>query len=393
MPPRASRAEIAYYLEHHLEGARPGGARRPARPLRRGAAGRAGAARAGPRHRPEGDAGRARVPPFPEVHPALRGAAGAPAMRLVVVSNWDCSLPEWLGPTGVLGLLDGVVSSAEVGAAKPDPAPFRRGLELAGVEARAALHVGDSLENDVEGARAAGVRAVLVARGGPPPPGVERCARSPSGLPTLRADGSRGRPAPPDPPELPEGAAPRWPAWYAGVGLPGGAHARRWWPWGSCGAITGVDDRRGRRHVHVVGHAGPERGLHRDGRPVRVVHAASRRPGTSGSAGPRSGRRWGGPRSAIFSFYVAGGGLLGDGAARRRADGGRGPGRRPGHLRADRRRLHDRLRGARSRRSSSSAGSSTRRCARATRRWRAAAIDAAAVRASSTSTSPARTPC
>ena len=96
--------------------------------------------------------------------------------RLVVVSNWDCSLPDWLAPTGVLDLLDGVVSSAEVGAAKPDPAPFRRGLELAGVDAAAALHVGDSAVNDVEGARAAGVRAVLLARDGRPPAGVESVA-------------------------------------------------------------------------------------------------------------------------------------------------------------------------------------------------------------------------
>jgi HAD superfamily hydrolase (TIGR01509 family) len=69
--------------------------------------------------------------------------------------------------------VDGVVSSAEVGAAKPDPAPFARGLELAGARAEEALHVGDSLENDVAGARAAGVRAVLLDRAGAAPPGVE----------------------------------------------------------------------------------------------------------------------------------------------------------------------------------------------------------------------------
>ena len=40
-------------------------------------------------------------------------------------------------------------------------------------EPREALHVGDSPENDVEGARAAGVRPLLLARDGDPPPGVE----------------------------------------------------------------------------------------------------------------------------------------------------------------------------------------------------------------------------
>ena len=71
---------------------------------------------------------------------------------LVIASNWDCSLPEWLGPTGILELVDGVVTSAEVGAAKPDPRVFERALAVAGVEPGDALHVGDKVDNDVEGA-------------------------------------------------------------------------------------------------------------------------------------------------------------------------------------------------------------------------------------------------
>ena len=165
-------AEIAYYLEHHLEGAD----RASLDDLRDRCAEalRAGLDLPGLDHATARKAMLASLEfrLFPEVHGALEDLRAA-GCRLVAVSNWDCSLPEWLAPTGVLGLLDGVVSSAEVGAAKPDPAPFQRGLELAGAEARAALHVGDSLVNDVEGARAAGVRAVLVAREGPPPPGVE----------------------------------------------------------------------------------------------------------------------------------------------------------------------------------------------------------------------------
>ena len=93
--------------------------------------------------------------------------------RLVVVSNWDCSLPDWLGPTGLLDLVDGVVTSAGAGAAKPDPAVFRKALEVAGVLRGSAVHVGDSIDNDVAGARALGIRAILVQRQGEPPPGVE----------------------------------------------------------------------------------------------------------------------------------------------------------------------------------------------------------------------------
>ena len=104
--------------------------------------------------------------------------------RMVVASNWDCSLPDWLGPTGLLDYVDGVTTSADAGAAKPDPAVFRRALELAGVDAATAVHVGDSLDNDVAGARAAGIRPVLVQRGGDPPPGVET-VRALTELPAL----------------------------------------------------------------------------------------------------------------------------------------------------------------------------------------------------------------
>ena len=59
-----------------------------------------------------------RFVPFPEVPAALERwrAAGA---RLVVASNWDVSLHAVLRDTGLRGQLDGVATSAEVGAAKP----------------------------------------------------------------------------------------------------------------------------------------------------------------------------------------------------------------------------------------------------------------------------------
>ena len=109
---------------------------------------------------------------FPDVQPALRGLRER-GLQLVVVSNWDCSLPEWLDRAGIGELVDGAVSSAVVGEAKPAPAVFEAGLRLAGCDAAEALFVGDSVDNDVLGARAAGLRAVLVQRVGDPPLGVE----------------------------------------------------------------------------------------------------------------------------------------------------------------------------------------------------------------------------
>ena len=106
---------------------------------------------------------------YDEVPDALRALRRA-GHRLVVVSNWDVSLHEALRDTGLAALLDGAISSAEAGAAKPDPRIFARALELAGGGALAsnALHAGDSVEFDVGGALAAGLRPVLIARGGRP---------------------------------------------------------------------------------------------------------------------------------------------------------------------------------------------------------------------------------
>ena len=120
---------------------------------------------------------------FPDAPPALQ-AIRARGVRLVVVSNWDWSLPEWLERAGLAELVDGVVSSAVVGAAKPSPRIFQVALELAGVAPEEALHVGDSVVSDIAGARAAGVRAVLIARAGEPPEGVE-AIRSLADLPSL----------------------------------------------------------------------------------------------------------------------------------------------------------------------------------------------------------------
>ena len=68
-----------------------------------------------------------------------------------------------------------LVVSEEVGISKPDPRIFVVALERAGVEAPEAVMVGDSWANDVEGARAAGIRPVWFNRDGqtPPDPSVE----------------------------------------------------------------------------------------------------------------------------------------------------------------------------------------------------------------------------
>jgi putative hydrolase of the HAD superfamily len=113
-------------------------------------------------------------PEVPDVLARLR-AGGA---RLAVVSNWDVSLHDVLERTGLRPLVDAVVISAELGVAKPDPAIFRAALDRLGAAADSAVHVGDSLEHDVAGARAAGLEAVLVARNGAAAPDGVRTVAS-----------------------------------------------------------------------------------------------------------------------------------------------------------------------------------------------------------------------
>jgi putative hydrolase of the HAD superfamily len=109
-----------------------------------------------------------RMRAYPDAGAALRALRDR-GLKLVVVSNWDCSLGWVLERCGLAALLDGAVSSAEAGASKPDPAIFGPALEIAACEPPEALHVGDTAEEDVEAARAAGIRVLLVDRDGSAP--------------------------------------------------------------------------------------------------------------------------------------------------------------------------------------------------------------------------------
>src|SRR3989442_384921 len=93
------------------------------------------------------------VPGAREVLESLR----ARGLALAVAANWDSSLHEHLERLGVDGLFSAVATSAEAGAAKPDPAVLRLALERLGADPGRALHVGDE-DVDEEAARAAGMR-------------------------------------------------------------------------------------------------------------------------------------------------------------------------------------------------------------------------------------------
>jgi len=160
----AFREEIAYYVAHHLEGrdaASLGGLRDRCAGVLAAALGLSPA----PSIRVVREAmlRSLRFTAYPDASPALASLRRR-GLRVVVASNWDCSLPGTLERAGLAGLVDAVVPSAIVGAPKPAAALFDAALRAVGCDAAGAVHVGDSLEHDVIGARAAGIRAVLIAR-------------------------------------------------------------------------------------------------------------------------------------------------------------------------------------------------------------------------------------
>jgi len=102
---------------------------------------------------------------YADTPPALERLQAA-GVRVGIVSNHVWRLPEVVEALGLGSAVDFVITSARVGYRKPHPAIYRIALEAAGCAAEAALFVGDSISHDVEGPRAAGMRAVLIDRRG-----------------------------------------------------------------------------------------------------------------------------------------------------------------------------------------------------------------------------------
>ncbi len=102
---------------------------------------------------------------FEDVVPALK-AMQAAGLRLGVVSNWGWSAPELLQTLELASHFEVLSISARVGYQKPHPAIFEHALDLLEVAADRAVHIGDSVEADVVGARRAGIEPILIDRRG-----------------------------------------------------------------------------------------------------------------------------------------------------------------------------------------------------------------------------------
>jgi putative hydrolase of the HAD superfamily len=104
---------------------------------------------------------------FADTEPLL-AAARALGLPVIAVSNWDARLPDVLDGVGLTEQLTAVVASYAVGAEKPDPEIFEAALALLPTSAERGriLHVGDSMAEDVRGARALGLQAAWLDRAG-----------------------------------------------------------------------------------------------------------------------------------------------------------------------------------------------------------------------------------
>jgi len=103
---------------------------------------------------------RNQVEPYGDVVPALTSLRRR--MRIVAVTNGNAEVEQ----TPLRDAFDLVLTAADAGAMRPDPALFRMAMDWAGAAPRETLHVGDDPLRDVDAARRAGLTAVWINRGG-----------------------------------------------------------------------------------------------------------------------------------------------------------------------------------------------------------------------------------
>lgn len=100
---------------------------------------------------------------FPDVEPCL-DALNAAGLPVGIVSNWDSRLHAVLRGLGLAERFRCVLTSAEFGAEKPHPSIFSEAASRLGLPPGEILFVGDLVRDDLEGATAAGMKAILVDR-------------------------------------------------------------------------------------------------------------------------------------------------------------------------------------------------------------------------------------
>jgi putative hydrolase of the HAD superfamily len=100
---------------------------------------------------------------YPDVLPALKYWQNQ-GIPLGVLSNFDTRLYPVLSALELADFFASVTLSTEVGAAKPHPEIFKAALAKQGCVPERVWHIGDSLKEDYEGAKAVGIQAIWLKR-------------------------------------------------------------------------------------------------------------------------------------------------------------------------------------------------------------------------------------
>ncbi|MEO8432299.1 MAG: HAD family hydrolase [Acidobacteriota bacterium] len=82
--------------------------------------------------------------------------------RLAIVSNFYGNLAAVCEESGIAPHFSAAIDSTAVGCTKPGPAIFRAALDALGASPDSAVFIGDSVPRDMSGARALGMRHVLL---------------------------------------------------------------------------------------------------------------------------------------------------------------------------------------------------------------------------------------
>ena len=106
---------------------------------------------------------RARHRVFADVEPALAELAKRYSLALVT-NGASCLQQEKLDSSGLRPFFEIVVVSAEFGVGKPDASIFRHAVSRLAEPHEQAVMLGDSLARDIDGAQAAGLRAIWINR-------------------------------------------------------------------------------------------------------------------------------------------------------------------------------------------------------------------------------------
>lgn len=105
--------------------------------------------------------------PAPGAHAVLASLARE-GIEMGVVSNWHSVLHDILRGHDLTSCFAFVLTSAEIGHRKPHGKIFSAAIEQLGLAPNEIAHVGDSWEEDVEGALAAGITPIYLTSGETP---------------------------------------------------------------------------------------------------------------------------------------------------------------------------------------------------------------------------------